>query len=100
VIITLQGRACPVFAIFIKHALHAVSLLPAVCDLYRDNADVLPSAESQNTLSASSNFTSSHWIKPSHDQYELNAGETTKTWDSKARHKSSSNEELQPYTNN
>jgi predicted carbohydrate-binding protein with CBM5 and CBM33 domain len=60
--------------------------------LYKDNADVLPSAESQNTPLVLSNFTSSHWIKPSHDPHELNAGEMTKTWDSEARHKSSSNE--------
>jgi len=80
--------------------LHAISLLPVVCNLYKNNVDVLPSAESENTPPALSNFTSSHWIKPSHDLHVLNAGETTKTCDSKARHKSSSNEELQPYTNN
>jgi hypothetical protein len=88
------------FAICIKHTLPAISLLPIVCNLYKDNADVLPSAESQNIPLTSSNFTSSHRIKPSHDPHELNAGEMTKTWDSEVRHKSSSSEELHPYTSN
>jgi hypothetical protein len=79
VIIILQGRACPMFAICIEHTLSAISLLPVVGNLYKDNADVLPSAESQNIPLALSNFTSSHWIKPSHDPHELNAREMMKT---------------------
>jgi hypothetical protein len=88
------------FVICIKHTLPAISPLPLVCNLYKDKADVLPSAESQNIPLALSNSTSSHWIKSSHEPHELNAGKMTKTWDSQARHKSSSNEELHPYTSN
>jgi hypothetical protein len=58
--------------------------------LYKDNANVLPSPQSQNIPLALSNFSSSHWIKPSRDPQELNARGMAKTCDSEARNKSSS----------